>query len=85
MTVNPFQIGGAPGIAFGQDVLDEFKIDNVEDLALRQGHAAWSTLAWALLHTGDIAGAREANAKATASGAEDAGLRFRAPLAPVAP
>src|SRR3954469_22237958 len=39
MTVNPFQIGGAPGIAFGQDVLYEFKIDNtgdnVEDLVLQ--------------------------------------------------
>src|SRR5687768_10260007 len=31
MTVNPFQIGGAPGIAFGQDVLYEFKIDNTGD------------------------------------------------------
>jgi len=39
MTVNPFQIGGAPGIAFGQDVLYEFKIDNtgdnVEDLVIQ--------------------------------------------------
>jgi hypothetical protein len=39
MTVNPFQIGGAPGIAFGQDVLYEFKIDNdgdnVEDLVVQ--------------------------------------------------
>lgn len=39
MTVNPFQIGGAPGIAFGQDVLHEFKIDNtgdnVEDLVIQ--------------------------------------------------
>jgi tetratricopeptide (TPR) repeat protein len=49
-----------------------------KDLELRQDHAAWSTLAWALLHKGDIAGAREANAKATASGAEDAGMWFRA-------
>jgi tetratricopeptide (TPR) repeat protein len=49
-----------------------------KDLELRQDHAAWSTLAWALLHNGDIAGAREANAKATASGAEDAGMWFRA-------
>ena len=39
VTVNPFQIGGAPGIAFGQDVLYEFKIDNtgdnVEDLVVQ--------------------------------------------------
>ena len=39
MTVNPFQIGGAPAIAFGQDVLYEFKIDNdgdnVEDLVVQ--------------------------------------------------
>jgi hypothetical protein len=39
MTVNPFQIGGSPGIFFGQDVLYEFKIDNtgdsVEDLVLQ--------------------------------------------------
>src|SRR6186997_1190298 len=39
MTVNPFQIGGAPGVAFGQDVLYEFKIDNtgddVEDLVVQ--------------------------------------------------
>jgi tetratricopeptide (TPR) repeat protein len=49
-----------------------------KDLALREDHAAWSTLAWALLHSGDIAGARDANAKATASGAEDAGMWFRA-------
>ena len=39
MTVNPFQIGGAPGITFGQDVLYEFKIDNdgdsVEDLVVQ--------------------------------------------------
>src|SRR6188508_1155956 len=39
MTVNPFQIGGAPGIAFGPDVLYEFKIDNdgdnVEDLVVQ--------------------------------------------------
>jgi tetratricopeptide (TPR) repeat protein len=49
-----------------------------KDLELRQDHAAWSTLAWALLAKGDIAGAREASAKATASGAEDAGMWFRA-------
>jgi tetratricopeptide (TPR) repeat protein len=49
-----------------------------KDLELRQDHAAWSTLAWALLHKGDVAGARDANAKATASGAEDAGMWFRA-------
>src|SRR4029453_14446731 len=39
MTVNPFQIGGGPGIAFGADVLYEFKIDNdgdnVEDLVVQ--------------------------------------------------
>jgi hypothetical protein len=39
MTVNPFQIGGTPGISFGQDVLYEFKIDNdgdnVEDLVVQ--------------------------------------------------
>src|SRR6476620_8816863 len=39
MTVNPFQIGGAPAITFGQDVLYEFKIDNdgdnVEDLVVQ--------------------------------------------------
>lgn len=39
MTVNPFQIGAAPGIAFSQDVLYEFKIDNdgdnVEDLVVQ--------------------------------------------------
>jgi hypothetical protein len=39
MTVNPFQIGGGPGIFFGQDVLYEFKIDNtgdnVEDLVIQ--------------------------------------------------
>jgi hypothetical protein len=39
MTVNPFQIGGAPAITFGQDVLHEFKIDNdgdnVEDLVVQ--------------------------------------------------
>lgn len=38
-TVNPFQIGGAPGVAFGPDVLYEFKIDNtgdhVEDLVIQ--------------------------------------------------
>jgi len=43
MTVNPFQIGGAPGIAFGQDVLHEFKIDNtgdsVEDLVVQMTFA----------------------------------------------
>jgi tetratricopeptide (TPR) repeat protein len=48
------------------------------DLELRQDHAAWSTLAWALLKQGDIAGAREANAKALAPGAADAGMWFRA-------
>jgi uncharacterized protein DUF4331 len=39
MTVNPFQVGGLPGVAFGQDVLYEFKIDNdgdnVEDLVIQ--------------------------------------------------
>jgi len=39
MTVNPFQVGGAPAITFGQDVLYEFKIDNdgdnVEDLVVQ--------------------------------------------------
>ena len=39
MTVNPFQIGGAPGIAFAADVLYEFKVDNdgdnVEDLVIQ--------------------------------------------------
>jgi hypothetical protein len=39
MTVNPFQIGGLPGLSFGQDVLYEFKIDNdgdnVEDLVVQ--------------------------------------------------
>jgi Domain of unknown function (DUF4331) len=39
MTVNPFQVGGAPGVAFGADVLYEFKIDNdgddVEDLVVQ--------------------------------------------------
>jgi len=49
-----------------------------KDLALRQDHAAWSTLAWALLARNDLAGAREANAKAIASGAEDAGMWYRA-------
>lgn len=49
-----------------------------KDLELRQDHAAWSVLAWALLGKGDIAGAREASAKATASGAEDTGMWFRA-------
>jgi tetratricopeptide (TPR) repeat protein len=49
-----------------------------KDLDLRQDHAAWSALAWALLAKGDLAGAREASAKATASGAEDAGMWFRA-------
>ena len=49
-----------------------------KDLALRQDHAAWSTLAWALLAKGDLVGARESNAKAIASGAEDAGMWFRA-------
>jgi hypothetical protein len=38
-TVNPFVIGGAIGIAFGSDVLYEFKIDNdgdnVEDLVIQ--------------------------------------------------
>ena len=49
-----------------------------KDLALRQDHAAWSTLAWALLARNDLAGARDANARALASGAEDAGMWFRA-------
>ena len=49
-----------------------------KDLELRQDHAAWSTLAWALHAKGDIAGALEANAKGTASGAQDAGMWFRA-------
>lgn len=49
-----------------------------KDLELRQDHAAWSTLAWALLAEKDIAGARDAIAKATASGAADAGIWFRA-------
>lgn len=38
-TVNPFTIGGATGVAFGPDVLYEFKIDNdgddVEDLVIQ--------------------------------------------------
>lgn len=38
-TVNPFTIGGATGVAFGADVLYEFKIDNdgdnVEDLVIQ--------------------------------------------------
>jgi tetratricopeptide (TPR) repeat protein len=49
-----------------------------KDLELRQDAAAWSVLAWALLAKGDIAGAREANAKATAFGTEDAPMWFRA-------
>jgi tetratricopeptide (TPR) repeat protein len=49
-----------------------------KDLELRQDHAAWSVLAWTLFHDGDLAGALDANAKATASGAEDAGMWFRA-------
>ena len=49
-----------------------------KDLELRQDHGAWSTLAWALYGKGDIAGAREANARAVASGAADAGMWFRA-------
>jgi tetratricopeptide (TPR) repeat protein len=48
-----------------------------KDLELRQDHAAWATLAWALHGQGDGAGAREANAKAIATGAEDAGMWFR--------
>jgi tetratricopeptide (TPR) repeat protein len=48
-----------------------------KDLELRQDHAAWATLAWALHGQGDGAGAREANAKAIAAGAEDAGMWFR--------
>src|SRR5918994_1041444 len=39
LTVNPFQIGGATGLAFAADVLYEFKIDNdgdnVEDLVIQ--------------------------------------------------
>lgn len=39
LTVNPFVIGGAIGVAFGSDVLYEFKIDNdgdnVEDLVVQ--------------------------------------------------
>ena len=49
-----------------------------KDLELRQDHAAWATLAWALHGKGDLPAAREAMAKATASGAEDAGMWFRA-------
>ena len=49
-----------------------------KDLELRQDHAAWATLAWALHGQGDLAGAREANAKAIATGAQDAGMWFRA-------
>ena len=49
-----------------------------KDLELRQDAAAWSVLAWALLAKKDIEGAREANAKATAFGAEDAPIWFRA-------
>lgn len=49
-----------------------------KDLELRQDAEAWSTLAWALLAKKDVAGARAANAKATASGGGDAGLWFRA-------
>jgi tetratricopeptide (TPR) repeat protein len=49
-----------------------------KDLALRQDHTTWSTLAWALLAKGDLVGARESNARALASGAEDAGMWFRA-------
>jgi tetratricopeptide (TPR) repeat protein len=49
-----------------------------KDLELRQDAAAWSVLAWALLAKGDIAGAREANAKATAFGTQDAPMWFRA-------
>ena len=49
-----------------------------KDLELRQDHAAWSTLAWALHGQRDLAGAREANARAIATGAEDAGMWFRA-------
>jgi tetratricopeptide (TPR) repeat protein len=48
-----------------------------KDLELRQDQAAWATLAWALHGQGDGAGAREANAKAIAAGAEDAGMWFR--------
>lgn len=49
-----------------------------KDLELRQDAEAWSTLAWALLAKKDVAGARAANAKATAPGGGDAGLWFRA-------
>jgi len=49
-----------------------------QDLELRQDAEAWSTLAWALLAKKDVAGARAANAKATAPGGGDAGLWFRA-------
>jgi tetratricopeptide (TPR) repeat protein len=49
-----------------------------KDLELRQDAAAWSVLAGALLAKGDVAGARDANAKATASGLEDATIWFRA-------
>jgi tetratricopeptide (TPR) repeat protein len=48
-----------------------------KDLELRQDHAAWSTLAWALLGKGDVAGARAASARATAFGTADAGMWFR--------
>jgi len=51
-----------------------------KDLELRQDHAAWSTLAWALLGKGDTAGARAASDKATATGAEDATMWFHAGL-----
>lgn len=51
-----------------------------KDLELRQDHAAWTTLAWALLAKGEIASAQAAIARATASGAEDAGMWFRAGL-----
>jgi tetratricopeptide (TPR) repeat protein len=50
------------------------------DLELRQDHAAWSTLAWALHGTGDVAGARAASDKAIATGAEDALMWFHAGL-----
>lgn len=49
-----------------------------KDLVLRQDAEAWSTLAWALLAKKDIAGAREANDKATAPGGGDASLWYRA-------
>jgi tetratricopeptide (TPR) repeat protein len=49
-----------------------------KDLELRQDAESWSTLAWALLAKKDIAGARDANAKATAPGGGNAGLWFRA-------